>query len=109
MSMTNLPDEMDRDTWEATFGLTMNPHAGFDLFDDCHLAGIDPHRIWTLWEQEDDEMFIITPGQSSESCNGYLVTEVPWTEDQRDLVVVEPYDDELRDFMRGHGDIDDEE
>lgn len=115
MSVTNSPAEMDEDAWDEAFRPIMNPDSGDDLFEagderaEAFLDGVDPYRIWTLWEHEDDEMFTITPGRYPRGCIGYRVTEVPWTDDLSHLVVVEPYDEDYIAVLRGEDEIDDEE
>jgi hypothetical protein len=59
-----------------------------DETDRAFLDMIDPHHIWTEVDSGEASEYAVLPGVRLVNRIGYLVTVVPWAEDDADLVVL---------------------
>jgi hypothetical protein len=98
------PLQIDEAVWGEIFHPITNPRDGCDLFDwmEPHdltfLDTVDPHCIWTVVDTDDGYGMAIIPGRRRVNRRGYLVTQVPWTDDLAELEVIcddpDDFDDE---------------
>ena len=93
--------QLSEDEFEEQFGLVTRPAPGFTtLFDAEDIQDIDPNRVWTVIDTDQDDKLYAIPGLHCVNRVGYVVTERPWPHENIEAVYFGGMDDDLDGGMR---------